>query len=69
MSLPDLSRRQALASVSAIPALSLPGCATIAGAGSRTLDETSAAALIDRAQRTTTVALGSPLNSQAVTLV
>jgi uncharacterized protein (DUF885 family) len=49
MTLPTLSRRQALASVSAGSALTLPGCATLAGAGRKPLDEAGAAALIDRA--------------------
>ncbi len=48
MPLPDLSRRQALASVSALPALALPGCTTMGTSGGRTLDEPRAAALIDR---------------------
>jgi uncharacterized protein (DUF885 family) len=48
MTLPDLSRRQAIAAVTALPVLTLPGCATVAASGGRSLDEASAAALIDR---------------------
>ena len=46
--LPSLTRRQALASVSAGAALAGPSAADAAARGRRTLDEAGAAGLIDR---------------------